>query len=124
MEKPTFTIEQILSMDLPPIIIYAAPVMFIMVLIEWYIRTRELHEHYDKKDGFSALIIGLGNIAVSALVKVALFTIILFFYNMVPWFIPPEWWSYVLCVIAIDFCRYWSHRISHEQRFWWATHVT
>lgn len=124
MEKPIFTLEQILSMDLPPIIIYAAPVMFILVLIEWYIRTRELKEHYDEKDGFSALAIGIGNIFVSALVKAILFGIVLFFYNQVPWFIPPVWWSYILCVIAIDFCRYWSHRITHEQRFWWATHVT
>ena len=79
MEKQYFTIEQALSMDLPPLIIYAAPVMFILVLIEWYIRTRELKEHYDTKDGFSAFAIGLGNIGVSALVKVLLFAVILFF---------------------------------------------
>lgn len=124
MEKPTFTIEQVLTMDLPPVIIYAAPVMFLLVIAEWYIRTRELQEHYDKKDGFSALIIGLGNVGLSAVIKVLLFGIILFFYNLVPWYIPHTWWSYLLCIVAIDFCRYWSHRISHEQRFWWATHVT
>lgn len=27
-------------------------------------------------------------------------------------------------MFAIDFCRYWAHRIAHEQRMWWATHVT
>jgi len=124
MEKQYFTIEQALNMDLPPLIIYAAPVMFILVLIEWYIRTRELKEHYDTKDGFSALAIGLGNIGVSALVKVLLFAVILFFYNMVPWSIPPVWWSYLLCIVAIDFCRYWSHRFSHQLRLIWATHIT
>jgi len=103
MEKPIFTIEQVLSMDLPPVIIYAAPVMFILVLIEWYIRTKELKEHYDEKDGFSALIIGLGNVGLSAVIKVVLFGIILFFYNLVPWYIPHTWWSYILCIIAIDF---------------------
>jgi sterol desaturase/sphingolipid hydroxylase (fatty acid hydroxylase superfamily) len=30
----------------------------------------------------------------------------------------------VLCIIAIDFFRYWSHRLTHVNRFWWATHVT
>jgi len=48
----------------------------------------------------------------------------LFFYNAVPWSIPREWWAYVLCIISIDFCRYWSHRLTHVNRFWWATHVT
>lgn len=124
MEKPIFTIDQILSMDLPPLIIWAAPVMFLLVFLEWYIRTRELKEHYDGKDGFSAFVIGIGNIGVSALVKTLTFGVILYFYNAVPWFIPPVWWSYILCMIAIDFCRYWAHRVAHEQRMWWATHVT
>jgi hypothetical protein len=26
--------------------------------------------------------------------------------------------------IALDFFRYWSHRLTHVNRFWWATHVT
>ncbi|WP_407920984.1 sterol desaturase family protein [Flavobacterium cellulosilyticum] len=24
----------------------------------------------------------------------------------------------------MDFCRYCSHRLTHVNRFWWATHVT
>jgi sterol desaturase/sphingolipid hydroxylase (fatty acid hydroxylase superfamily) len=43
---------------------------------------------------------------------------------MVPWSIPPVWWSYLLCIVAIDFCRYWSHRFSHQLRLIWATHIT
>jgi sterol desaturase/sphingolipid hydroxylase (fatty acid hydroxylase superfamily) len=27
------------------------------------------------------------------------------------------------CYIIFDFFSYWAHRISHQQRFWWATHV-
>jgi sterol desaturase/sphingolipid hydroxylase (fatty acid hydroxylase superfamily) len=124
MEKPIFTVEQVLSMDLPPLILYAAPVMVFFVLVEWYIRTRQLKKNYDGKDGVSAFVIGITNVGVSALIKALSFGVILFFYNMVPWFIPPVWWSYILCIIAIDFCRYWAHRVAHEQRFWWATHVT
>jgi len=124
MEKPIYSLEQIAQMDLPPIIIYAAPVMFALVILEWFIRVRKLRISYDGKDMLAASVIGIGNVGVSALIKLALFGIILFFYNMVPWYIPHTWWSYVLCLFAIDFCRYWSHRISHEQRFWWSTHVT
>jgi len=64
------------------------------------------------------------NVVISALIKVATFGLILFFYNLVPWSIPNTWWSYILCLVWIDFWRYWAHRIAHENRFWWATHVT
>jgi sterol desaturase/sphingolipid hydroxylase (fatty acid hydroxylase superfamily) len=42
---------------------------------------------------------------------------------MMPWRVPYTWWSFPLCFIFLDFCRYWAHRIAHEQRIWWATHV-
>lgn len=124
MEKPIYTLEMVRTMELPPIIIYAAPVMFALVILEWYLRHRENREKYDTKDAFAAAIIGIGNVGVSAVIKLSLFAFVLLFYNAVPWYIPHTWWSYVLCLVAIDFCRYWSHRISHEQRFWWSTHVT
>lgn len=125
MEKPVFTVEQILTMDLPPIIWMAAPIMIILVFVEWFIRVKELHEDYDKKDGFSAFIIGIGNVILGGFLnKLVLFALVLYFYNLLPWYWPPAWYSYIACIVAIDFFRYWSHRIAHEQRFWWATHVT
>ncbi len=124
MDKPKITLEQIMNMELPPVILYAVPVMLSLVALEWIIRVRKLHKEYDGKDAFAAALVGVGNLLSSAAVKFLLFGIILFFYNLVPWSIPPTWWSYILCFVAVDFCRYWSHRISHEQRFWWASHVT
>ena len=57
-------------MDLPPIIIYAAPVMFTLVFIEYIIRIRKLRREYDAKDAFAATAVGIGNIISSALTKV------------------------------------------------------
>ncbi|UII28018.1 sterol desaturase family protein [Fulvivirga maritima] len=124
MEKEKFTVDQILSMDLPNIILYAAPVMLSLVAIEWIISYKQKKDYYDSKDTISAAVIGLVNVAMSAGLKIVTFGIILFFYNLVPWSIPPTWWSYILCIIWIDFWRYWAHRVGHENRFWWATHVT
>lgn len=122
--KPVITLETIMNMDLPPIILWATPVMVSLVLIEYFIRVRKMQREYDAKDAFSAALVGIGNLITSAMFKTILFVVVLFFYNLVPWYIPHTWWSYVLCLIAIDFCRYWAHRVAHEQRFWWATHVT
>ncbi|MGB3546385.1 MAG: sterol desaturase family protein [Saprospiraceae bacterium] len=124
MTKPYYTVEQILSMDLPPVIIWAIPVMFTLTVLEWWLRRKQADHHYDEKDALAAASVGIGNLISSALVKAAMFGVILFFYNLVPWYIPITWWGYILCFCVIDFFRYWAHRVAHEQRMWWATHVT
>ena len=86
--------------------------------------SRAEKHNYDIKDGLAAAGVGVGNLISTALVKAATFGIILFFYNLTPLYIPTTWWSFVLCFVVVDFCRYWAHRVSHEQRCWWATHVT
>jgi len=78
---------------------------------------------YSGKDFLASSAIGFGNLFINALTKVSVFYIILIVYNITPWSIPPEWWSYPLCLVALDFCRYWAHRVAHYQRFWWSTHV-
>ncbi|MEL6393088.1 MAG: sterol desaturase family protein [Bacteroidota bacterium] len=110
-------------MDLPPIILWAVPVMISLAVLEWYLRRKHDHD-YDKKDAFAAIGVGIGHLISGALAKGFLFFVILFFYNWSPLYVPITWWSFILCYIAVDFFRYWAHRISHEQRFWWATHVT
>lgn len=124
MNKEQLTFEQIVNMDLPNIILYAAPVMIALVGFEWYLSYKDKKDFYDGKDTLAALVIGLINVGMSAAIKVVTFGIILFAYNFVPWSIPMTWWSFVLCLFWLDFWRYWAHRIAHENRFWWATHVT
>lgn len=124
MAKEKITFEQIVNLDLPNIILWAAPVMIGLVAFEWYLSYRDKKDYYDGKDTLAALVIGLVNVGMSAGMKIVTFGLILFFYNMVPWAIPHVWWAYILCFFWIDFWRYWAHRIGHENRFWWATHVT
>ncbi|WP_456377411.1 sterol desaturase family protein, partial [Lutibacter sp.] len=37
--------------------------------------------------------------------------------------IPFAWWAWLLVFVGQDFFYYWFHRISHESRFFWASHV-
>ncbi len=106
------------------IIQIAAIPMILLVVLEWIITIVKKKDYYDGLDTISATVIGLVNVGLSALLKVGTFGLILFFYNLVPWSIPKTWWAYVLCLVSIDFARYWAHRIAHVNRFWWATHVT
>ncbi|WP_268034723.1 sterol desaturase family protein [Algoriphagus sp. PAP.12] len=108
----------------PNLILWATPVMFLLVFVEWGISWYQKRDAYNTKDFFAATTIGLVNVGISAMIKLATFGSALFFYNISPFKIPPTWWSFILCFIAIDFARYWAHRVAHEQRFWWATHIT
>ena len=124
MFEDHLTFEDLDISDWPNLILLATPIIFMLVLLEWVISVYQNKDTYNGKDFLAALTIGLVSAAISTAIKVFMFGIILFFWNMVPWKIPPTWWSFVLCFFAIDLARYWAHRVSHENRFWWATHVT
>lgn len=109
---------------LPPIVLYATPLILALVALEWGISRKEHKELYNTKDFWTSLAIGIGSLGSSAVTKVALFALFLWVYRWIPWHIPATVGSAVLCLVVFDFCSYWAHRIAHEQRFWWATHVT
>ena len=108
----------------PDIIIWAAPVMFFFVLLEWYIARKQSHHHlYEKKDSIGSISVGIGNVIINTLLKVSMFYLFIWIYNLLPWRMHLNWWTFIPCYLIFDFCSYWAHRISHQQRFWWATHV-
>ncbi|MBN3583437.1 sterol desaturase family protein [Algoriphagus aestuarii] len=124
MNTKPIRLEDLHIENWPNLILWAAPIMFLLVFIEWGISAYQKKDAYNTKDFFAASTIGLVNVGISALIKIATFGSALFFYNISPFTIPVTWWSFILCFFAIDFARYWAHRIAHEQRFWWATHIT
>lgn len=107
----------------PDIIIWAAPVMFFFVLLEWYISRKQNHNFYEKKDSIGSISVGVGNVIINFFLKLSMFYLVILVYNMLPWRMFLNWWTFIPCYIVFDLCSYWSHRISHQQRFWWATHV-
>ncbi|SHF01061.1 Sterol desaturase/sphingolipid hydroxylase, fatty acid hydroxylase superfamily [Cnuella takakiae] len=107
----------------PNIIIWAAPIMFFFVLLEWFISYRQNRHLYDKKETIGSICVGVGNVIINFLLKVSLFYLVIGMYNALPWRMAFNWWTFIPCYIIFDLCSYWAHRISHQQRFWWATHV-
>jgi sterol desaturase/sphingolipid hydroxylase (fatty acid hydroxylase superfamily) len=122
-EKISFDNAGDLHDNAPDIIIWAAPVMFFFVLIEYIISRRQHHDYYEKKETIGSIGVGLGNVAIGALLKLSLFYLLIWVYNFIPWRMSLNWWTFLPCYIIFDFFSYWAHRISHQQRFWWATHV-
>jgi sterol desaturase/sphingolipid hydroxylase (fatty acid hydroxylase superfamily) len=124
MAKEKLTIEQLSHMDVPNLMSYALPFIAILMVLEIFIIVIKQQKKYNKKDFLASAGIGAGNVIVSGAFKALLVAYVLFFYNLVPWQLPNNWFTFLLCFFILDLCRYWAHRISHEQRFWWATHVT
>lgn len=131
MEKSTlFGAEKILIEDTltlqgqaPEIIVWAAPVMFLFVLIEYIISYLQGKKFYAKKETIGSILVGLGNVTIGVLIKTFLFYLFVLVYNFIPWRMEVNWWTFIPCYIIFDFCSYWAHNISHRLRFFWATHV-
>ncbi|MEX0289078.1 MAG: sterol desaturase family protein [Flavobacteriaceae bacterium] len=42
--------------------------------------------------------------------------------KFIPWQIPINIWTTLLCILVIDFLYYWEHRIEHRIRILWSYH--
>lgn len=105
------------------LIVYAIPFLAFFTLWEvWYCWKNE-KKVYNTKEAFGSLFVGLGNVALNLVIKLGLIYAAVFAYNLVPWRMQFNWWTIIPCLLVYDFCSYWAHRISHFNRFFWATHV-
>jgi sterol desaturase/sphingolipid hydroxylase (fatty acid hydroxylase superfamily) len=75
------------------------------------------------KDTLASLTMGMGNAVVNLAWKGVSFAGYLALYHWTPLRMGSGVWAWVLLFVAEDFCYYWYHRIHHESRFFWASHV-
>jgi sterol desaturase/sphingolipid hydroxylase (fatty acid hydroxylase superfamily) len=108
----------------PDLIVYAAPFMFLFVLIEYVLSRLYGHDIYTRDETIGSVIVGAGNVVIGLLIKTTLFVLFITAYNWVPWRMELSWWTFIPCYVVFDFCSYWAHRISHHSRILWGTHVT
>ena len=110
--------------DFPNIILYAIPFFILAMLLELYVTAKQNINTYEAKDSFSSIAMGLGNVFLGFLSKALVLLVFVWIYDNFRIFtIPVAWWSFILLFFADDFSYYWFHRISHECRLFWASHV-
>ena len=79
---------------------------------------------YDAEDTRTSLLLGIGNVVINFGWKFVVLALYVLLYELTPLRLDPsDWWVWVLLFFADDFSYYWFHRISHESRFFWASHV-
>lgn len=108
----------------PAILYYAIPFFVLLLSIEAWFSYREHKDLYEKKDTWSSLALGIGNVLTGFVTKAMIFGLFTLLYEIRFFTLDPSaWWYWVLLYFADDFSYYWFHRISHNVNWFWASHV-
>lgn len=109
------------------IIVYAIPAFILLLVVEavsFRVAQREDMKGYDLRDTRTSLSMGIGNVVINTGWKVVVLLIYAGLYELTPLRVPADaWWAWVAIFFLDDFAYYWFHRISHEVRVFWASHV-
>lgn len=109
--------------EMPNLIHYAIPFFVLTVVIEVILTVKVKMEDYEYKDALTSITMGLGNVFVGLLTKGITLAFFFFLYEYCFFTLPFVWWSWIILLFLEDVVYYWNHRIAHESRLFWASHV-
>lgn len=111
-------------MEFPDIIAWAVPAFAVLVLAEIVVARITRRGRYEARDSAASLLMGFGSEIAPLLGGAAIVTAVFFAaYEFRLFDIPSTWWTVAICFVLDDLRYYWWHRISHERRWFWASHV-
>jgi sterol desaturase/sphingolipid hydroxylase (fatty acid hydroxylase superfamily) len=109
------------------LIVYAIPAFVLLLVVEavsFRVAAREDLKGYEAQDTRTSLSMGIGNVLINVGWKAVVLVIFAGLYELTPLRIPTEaLWAWALLFVLDDLAYYWFHRISHEVRVFWASHV-
>jgi sterol desaturase/sphingolipid hydroxylase (fatty acid hydroxylase superfamily) len=116
------------ELHIPDLIVLAIPFFIVSLVAEGLIVRRLKREGqalagHTVKDTAASLSMGLGNLVINLGWKGIAFAAYVALYQLTPLRLGTGPWAWVLLFFADDFCYYWFHRVHHECRFFWASHV-
>lgn len=110
-------------MNLPDPVTWAIPLFGVLVIAEMLRSRHAGNVTYEAKDAAASLTMGFGN-TVAKLVTGGLAVAAIAYVHQFRLFdIGYVAWAFVACFLLEDLSYYWFHRISHERRWFWASHV-
>jgi sterol desaturase/sphingolipid hydroxylase (fatty acid hydroxylase superfamily) len=109
------------------VLYYAVPFFLLLLAVE-ALTYRHLQADglvgYELRDTRTSLAMGIGNVTVNVVWKLAVLTVYAAVYELTPLRVDPhDWWVWVILFFADDLAYYVFHRVSHESRVFWASHV-
>ena len=87
-------------------------------------RARRVKAHYEARDTAASLAMAVGGLPIGLLTAGLVLSVTLWVERYALFDISSaSVLAWVVLFFAEDFVQYWSHRLSHERRIWWASHV-
>ena len=117
--------EKVGSFDSSIIITLAVPAFFVLIFIELIYGLIAGKNNYRLNDTFTSISLGLISRYIPLLglgLQGAAFAYVAQYYNL-KLFSSSSLWVWILAFFLYDFCYYWMHRLHHEVKVLWATHV-
>lgn len=109
--------------QLPDILLAALPAFLLLIAIGSLTSLRRGDGRYRGSDTAANLGLGLGYVVIASVLGGMVLLVYSWLYSHSLFKLPMDaWWVWVLCFLADDFTYYWFHRISHESRWFWASH--
>lgn len=108
---------------MPNLVHYAIPGFVLLLLIEVAVAAYEKKDWFEARDTFSSLAMGIGNVIIGLFAKGLVLAGLWGIYTFRITELGFAWWVWVLVFFAEDFSYYWFHRLSHSNRYLWASHV-
>ena len=113
------------SFDSSIIITLAVPAFFVLIFIELIYGLVAGKNNYRLNDSFTSISLGLISRYIPLLglgLQGAAFAYVAQYYNL-KLFSSSSLWVWIFAFFLYDFCYYWMHRLHHEVKVLWATHV-
>jgi sterol desaturase/sphingolipid hydroxylase (fatty acid hydroxylase superfamily) len=110
-----------------PAVLYAVPAFLLLIIIEavsYRFLPDDEERGYELRDTTTSLSMGLGSQIIGFPWKLLTVGIYAALWVVAPVHLSPgDWWTWVIVFFADDVAYYWFHRLHHEVRVLWASHV-
>ncbi|MFE9693029.1 sterol desaturase family protein [Micromonospora sp. NPDC005806] len=110
-----------------PAVLYAVPAFLLLIIIEavsYRFLPDDEERGYELRDTTTSLSMGLGSQIIGVPWKLLTATLYAALWLVAPFHLSPgDWWTWVIVFFADDLAYYWFHRLHHEVRVLWASHV-
>ncbi|MFJ8579584.1 sterol desaturase family protein [Micromonospora sp. NPDC093277] len=110
-----------------PAVLYAVPAFLLLIIIEavsYRFLPDDGERGYELRDTTTSLSMGLGSQLIGVPWKLLTAGLYAALWLVAPVHLSPAHWStWVLLFLADDLAYYWFHRLHHEVRVLWASHV-
>ena len=108
---------------MPDLIQLAIPAFIALMFVEAVAGAILRRDLYGVKDAAASIAMGLGSAFVDLLAKALQFWVLTLLHRFAIFSIGFQWWAWILLFFGDEFSYYWFHRVSHECRLFWASHV-